>query len=154
MRKILNGYQRKRVQRSFEGPSAAKQAMAAECDINNIMGRYQKTGLLQHVNHMGGTYDALPDEIDYHTAMNQVIAAQDAFASLPSSIRNRFANDPAGFLAFVQNPDNLQEMREMGLAAPEVLQTLPSKPKAANDTGETIPTAPAEGDPPAASQGQ
>ena len=38
------------------------------------------------------------------------------FADLPSSIRTKFNNDPAQYLDFVQDPEKLEEMRELGLA--------------------------------------
>jgi hypothetical protein len=38
------------------------------------------------------------------------------FMSLPAKIRSRFQNDPGAFLDFVQNPENRDEMIELGLA--------------------------------------
>ena len=48
--------------------------------------------------------------------MQIVATANSMFQDLPSSIRNQFQNDPGQFLDFVQDPENLEEMREMGLA--------------------------------------
>ena len=47
--------------------------------------------------------------------MNQIIAAQEAFNSLPSDIRKKFDNDPAEFLEFVSDEKNNDEMIQMGL---------------------------------------
>lgn len=96
-------------------PSMTKQSFKKECDINNIMAKHAKTGLINHVNQFDGKYgDAT--SIDYHEAMNIVTSSQQMFEALPAETRNRFANDPAQFLDFVQNPDNAQEMVSMGLA--------------------------------------
>lgn len=105
-----------RVQLQCNDLSRTKQSFSAECDINNIMAKYQKTGLVSHVAQHQGNYDNLPSNVDYHENMNAMIAADEAFASLTSSIRSKFHNDPAEFLEFVHNDDNADELVEMGLA--------------------------------------
>jgi len=118
-----------RVQMEITGPSLAKQSFADECNINNIMAKFQKTGLIEHVKSYGAHYGDLPSALDYHTALNQAIEAKEAFASLPSGIRNQFQNDPAQFLAFVEDPENQEAMIEMGLAhaTPDTLQVAAPK---------------------------
>ena len=96
--------------------SMTQQHMKAECDINNIMRIWQKTGVIDHVNTHAGNYGDFLSAVDYQSACNAVIAADEAFSSLPSSLRKRFDNSPAVFLEFVQNPDNLDEMYDLGLA--------------------------------------
>lgn len=101
---------------SFDGEqSLTKQSEAAACDINNIMGQYERTGLIPHVSQYQGQYGDLGDSLSYHESMNAVIAAQTAFESLPASIRSRFGNDPAAFLDFVNDDANREEMGRMGL---------------------------------------
>lgn len=97
-----------------EGPSLARQDMKEESDINNIMARYKKTGLVDHVMRHEGQYGEFA-AIDYHEAMNAVIEAQDMFQTVPSEIRAKFNNDPGAFLAYVTSPDNEEGMRELGL---------------------------------------
>lgn len=98
--------------------SLAKQSMADECDINNIMAQYEKTGLINFNNTIQGQYLDLPDSITYHEAQNAVLAAQAAFDLLPAQIRAKFHNDPAAFLDWSQNPSNLDELRDLGLMPP------------------------------------
>lgn len=99
-------------------PSMTKQEFVSESDINNILKQYSKTGVLRHVraNAEQGSYMDLPDPIDYQDAMNAVIAGNRAFESLPSALRNRFANDPAKFLEFMADPANQDEAIRLGLA--------------------------------------
>lgn len=111
-------YPHKRVQLVTDGPSPVKQSMAAECDINNIMRKNQKTGLITHVNQHNGSYDNLIAGGDYHDHLNACIEAQTAFDTLPAQIRNQFRNDPGAFLEFVQDPENASELVTMGLAQP------------------------------------
>jgi len=86
-----------------------------ECDINHIMAKYQKTGLISHVAQFNGDYQDLTDVPTYQDALNKVITANEAFNTLPSSVRKRFNNDPAAFLDFVSDAKNIPEMEEMGL---------------------------------------
>lgn len=91
-----------------------KQSMRDECNINLIMARYQRTGAVSHVNRRGAEYGFAP-ALDFRQAMELTRKAQAIFDELPSSLRKRFRNDPAQFLEFVQNPENAEEMRELGL---------------------------------------
>lgn len=110
---------RERVQLVNKDPSLTKQSMKDECDINKILTKWEKTGVLNHLNTFQGDYGDYLEVQDYHTSLNQVKAAQEAFMSLPAQVRHKFENDPANFLQFVGDPANLDEMVELGLARPK-----------------------------------
>ena len=95
--------------------SLTQQAFVKDCDINGIMARYEKTGLLNHVAKYQGHYGDFSGPTDYHTAMNMVIAAREMFETLPSGLRKQFANDAGAFLQWANDPENEAAMREMGL---------------------------------------
>lgn len=97
------------------GPGKTKQQFTKECDVNCIMAKYQKTGNLDHYNEHGAMYGEFTS-VEFQEAMQIVEVAEEMFADLSSSARAKFNNDPAQFLDFVQNPDNADEMYEMGLA--------------------------------------
>lgn len=99
-----------------ENPGQVQQHLADETDINNIMRRYQKTGELRHITPMAGEYGDFSNAPDYRTAMDQLIAADHLFMELPAAVRDRFGNDPAQFMEFATNKENLDELRRMGLA--------------------------------------
>lgn len=92
-----------------------QQHQAADCDINNIMARYERDGLIPHVNQYQGQYGDFAEVYDYQTALNVVMNAEECFMSLPAQIRKRFDNDPGAFLDFVSDPLNRSEMVSMGL---------------------------------------
>jgi len=121
---------------STTGPSQTHQSFKRECDINTIMAKYQKTGLVDHVAHHQGDYSDLTDVPTYHDAMNKILSANQSFSTLPSSIRKKFQNDPAQFLDFVSNPENVEEMQQMGL--------LPSSPTVISTPADTPPPEPVE----------
>ncbi len=106
---------RVRIRKKFTLPTRAKQSFKDECDINVIMAKYKARGIVTHVTKYQGHYADLPTEVDFHSNLQSVMDAQEAFASLPAKIRERFKNDPAQFLGFVQDPKNQSEIDQMGL---------------------------------------
>lgn len=104
-----------RVQLFFpDDEGRARQEMSEECDINNIMAKYQRTGAIDHFSRHSGSYDFATGE-SFHEAANIVLKAQAMFDDLPSKVRSRFGGDPAAFLEFVQDDSNAVEMDSLGL---------------------------------------
>lgn len=97
------------------GPSLTKQCFRDECDINNILRRYQKTGQLPSLIAGNPVYGDFSEIGDYQTALDVVARAQIQFASLPAVVRDRFAHSPEQFLEFVNDPANIEELKKMGL---------------------------------------
>lgn len=96
------------------GEAKTKQSFKDECDINTIMRRYEQTGVLQHLSRGQPQYvDAT--SADYQASMELVVAAREMFDALPSRVRERFQNDPASMLAFVDNAENRDEAIKLGL---------------------------------------
>jgi len=94
-------------------PTRAQQHHKDECDINEILRRFGKTGTMPvtSLNALYGDFES----VDYHTALNQIIASEREFDALPSNIRKRFDNDPWELVQFLQNDNNRDEAIELGL---------------------------------------
>lgn len=105
----------RRVQKHFTKPSMTQQNMRDECNINNIMERYQKTGVVEHLNTREPKYGDFTNVPDYQSALNMVIDAENLFMSIPAKIRKEFDNDPLKFVEFANNPENDQQLIEWGL---------------------------------------
>lgn len=105
----------------------AVQSFAEECDINNIMRDIQTTGATHWLTTRPGTYEDVTG-LDFQTAMDQTVRATEAFNDLPSSIRDRFQNNPAAFLDFVHDPANGEELVRMGLREPPAPAPSPVTP--------------------------
>lgn len=131
-------YPHDRVQKDPGGPSMTQQNFRDETDINLILAKYAKTGLIDHINKYGGEYADMPNEVDFHAAMNLVTNAQSMFAELPSGIRANFDNDPAQFLDFVDDPENREAAIEMGLF-PSDAPVASSEPVPGDPGGDTPP---------------
>lgn len=110
---------RARVQSIPEGLSRTKQSMRDECDVNLILKKHAKTGLLQHVNKIQGTYGDFTNVNDYQSSLNAVLDANDRFNGLPSALRKRFNNDPAELIRFVSDDSNYDQAKALGLLSPE-----------------------------------
>lgn len=113
---------------SCQEPTRAQQHHKDECDINEILRRFGKTGAM-FVNASEALYPDFSDAVDYHTALNQIIASEREFDLLPSNIRKRFDNDPAKLVYFMQDKNNYAEAVELGLIAPKTEpKTAPTEP--------------------------
>lgn len=114
---------RKRVALTFEGPGLTKQSFKDECDINILMSRFQDTGVVDHVTQAIPRYVDV-SEMDYQTAMDTIAGARSLFHALPSTIRDRFGNDPQRLLEFVDDPRNQAEAVELGFLDQARLEAL------------------------------
>lgn len=102
-------------------PTLTKQAEASSADINTIVKRWMATGALPvHLNQGIAQFADVSEIPDYRGCLDVVLQAQKLFSELPSSVRQRFDNDPAAFLDFTQDPSNLDEMVSLGLATKRV----------------------------------
>lgn len=119
---------------SFEGDKGVtKQADAKDCDINAIFKRFERTGQLPDLIVRDGRYGDFTAVPDYQEACNIVNLAKEQFDALDVSIRNKFENDPAKFLAFATDEKNVDELEKMGLLKPEVVAARAAARKAADD---------------------
>lgn len=105
--------------------SLTKQSFAEEVDINTIVKRFGLTGQLP-VDVRTPLNDDFEGVFDFKSAMDAVVQAQESFDAMPAETRARFHNDPAEFVDFCSNPDNLDEMRKLGLAIPKALEAAPA----------------------------
>lgn len=112
--------------------SLTHQSFKEECDINTIMRRFAVTGELPE-NIRVPQYQEFDGVFDFQTAMNLVRASQEAFEAMPATVRDRFNNDPARFMDFVNDADNYDEALKMGIVnpRPKPVETPDSAPESA-----------------------
>jgi len=95
-------------------PSMTQQHFKEDADINTIVERFGITGKLPDDlrQPVAGDYE---DVVDFHTAMNAVLAAKAEFMKLPGNIRAYFEHDPQKYLEFFDDPNNREEAQRLGL---------------------------------------
>lgn len=108
----------------FAAKGRTKQEFQNECDINQIMARFDKTGVLAFTNRFQPQYGDCTG-IEFQNSMETIATGRSMFQELPSGLRARFKNDPAAFLDFIHDDRNYEEARELGLLRPSDAQGTP-----------------------------
>lgn len=128
------------------GPSMTRQEFSDECDINKIMERYEKNGVLDPrlMNREPLYVDFTRVPTDLQSAMGMMLEADEAFGRLPASVRKEFDNDAFAFVDFASSPDNIGKLREWGLAPPEPQPAAPVRVEVVGSTPTPSPASPAE----------
>lgn len=105
--------------------SRTQQQFGKEADINNIMAKYRKTGVLVdptmvnvNMKPMFGDFTKLGS---FQSMQFKVKEAEKAFNSLPLKVRQRFEFDPGKMLDFLSDPNNAKEAVELGLMHSSVI---------------------------------
>lgn len=98
--------------------SLTVQSQREEADINVLLRRFGVTGLVPQrtLPPLSGSFENVGS---FTEAMQLVVEAKRSFMSLEAETRYRFRNDPALFVAFCENPANIEELRKLGLAPPK-----------------------------------
>lgn len=95
------------VQSEFEGTT-----------IDYYLKRYTATGILgdpaRAAQAQYGDFTSVPT---YQEAQNLIARTTETFEALPSDLRDRFSNDPAVFLDFVNDEKNVDECIRLGIYA-------------------------------------
>lgn len=106
---------RRRIQTFNEEPSLTDQSFAAECDVGHIMKKFAKTGDMTLLQRKTGIYTDLSNIPDLLEATQVVETAKFAFDQLPSELREKFNNSPIGFVNFINDPNNYEKAKELGI---------------------------------------
>lgn len=101
----------------------AVQSDKDDADINKLAVRF---GLVQPP--LGAAdpafYGDFTDITDYHSALTAIRHAEQSFDSLPSDLRERFANNPHNLLSFIEDPGNALEAANLGLLSEEATRRI------------------------------
>ena len=98
-------------------PSLADPSFQDQCDVNNIVKRFLRTGELGHTASRQGRFIDVSNTPSMFDGMNQIHRAEEAFHRLPKEIKDRFKG-PKDMIQFMQNPENMDECIELGLMVP------------------------------------
>jgi len=99
--------------------SRTKQSFKKDADINFIVSKAVRTGLLMDPvqaaarKQIFGDFASAPD---FLTMQNRVASVTSAFEALPAEVRNRFNNSASELISFMADPANAEEAVSLGLA--------------------------------------
>ncbi|AXL15607.1 internal scaffolding protein [Microviridae sp.] len=85
-----------------------------QCDINKILAQFMETGIMPGTKANPQYGDV--SEVDFQEMQNTLATAKTLFEELPEQVKDHFNNEMHTFLNFAENPDNLPQMEEWGLA--------------------------------------
>lgn len=121
-------------------PSLAQQQFRDEVDINTIVERFGLTGEMPE-DFRAPQYGDFTDVVDFQTAQNAVIAAQEAFMSMPAGLRARFQNSPQALMEFLSDDRNREEAVSLGIVAAPAAAAPPAPASSgAPEPGGPVPT--------------
>lgn len=114
-----------------------------DCDINLIMARYKKTGILPPTAQLAAAnYGDFTQVPDFQEMQHKVIAAHEMFAALPAAVRKQFSNDPGEFIAASQTPEGRKLMQTLGLGKPSEEPSQPPGEPSPSSGGQPDPQTP------------
>lgn len=120
-----------------DSPSRTEQTHKDEVSIHKIMKKYEKTGVVTHVNEHKGQYMDMSGALDYQDAQNLIANAKSMFETVPSHIRRDFDNNPGKFVDFMQDEANRDAIAAYGFDTSHLPPPKESPP-------ESPPVAPVE----------
>jgi len=91
-----------------------QQHFVDEVNVNNIVKKYQKTGVVSHVKRVEAKYGDFSRLGDYAENMAIVAQAKQAFEQLPATIRAKVDNDPQKFYDWLKDSKNWEEAEKLG----------------------------------------
>lgn len=107
-----------RVVNTVTGKSRTEKAHQKRVNVNTIVAKANRTGLLPGRS-FPGFYGDFTGVSDYRTCVEKLMQAEDNFMALPSKVRKRFNNDPAELLDFLSDDKNRKEAIELGILEKE-----------------------------------
>ncbi len=112
------------------GKSKTQQHFTEESNINTIMKKYARTGILGTGNGTRKPQFGDYTGVDYREMQTKVAEQAEVFDAMPSKIRNRFGNNVGNLLDFISKKENKEEAIKLGLVE--------APPKAADVKSEGV----------------
>jgi len=96
------------------GKTMTEQNHARACDINTIMAKYIKTGVMEHIKMYEPTYGDV-SEADWQKSMETICNVKSEFQKLPAYVRKEIGGEDK-YLALMQTDKGIATLR--GILAP------------------------------------
>jgi len=122
--------------------SRTHQSFAKDADINNIMMKYQKTGILGDPSLSSKRlprWGDFSDIYDFTTTMNRLKSAEADFMTLPSATREKFNHSVSECLDWIADPRNAAEAVDLGLLPKDAVKVAAAVVKPADNSQPVTP---------------
>ena len=97
-------------------PSMTEQCHRDDCDINTIINRYKKTGVLGTATQVRemvfGDFASIPDRLMTEVGMAE---AKENFMKMPLNVRNHFEHNIGKFLKALSDPAQIPTLQNLGI---------------------------------------
>lgn len=113
-----------------------------ECDINQIMARWQRNQPPTHIKTSSPQYGDFSSVGEYQDAILRVQAVSAHFATLPARVRDACGNDPARYLEVVGDPNQAELVESWNLTTKPPEPDVPASGGGAPGGGVVGPTSP------------
>ena len=129
---------------TFQKPTITEQSHKRETDINAIIGKYRRTGVLGTGTQVRDMFFGDFSQVtDYHTAQTAIANAKEKFMSLSADVRKAFDNDPGKLLQALNDEAQLDRLIGLGIVKkPDPVVGTPDNPDQPVDQNAPAPPAP------------
>ncbi|QKI28943.1 VP3 [Kummerowia striata gokushovirus] len=97
------------------GESMTQQQFKEEANVNTIMAKYRKTGMITYLSKHNPSFGDFENPMEYHDGLNRIAKAQQDFDGLSAEVRAKFSNDPGKLIEFLADDKNYDEALKLGL---------------------------------------
>jgi len=115
-REVVKEFLKPKFKRDKDGKPVyiTEQSHKSQCDVNKIIAKYNKTGLISHVSEIKAEFGDIP-AVDYKEMQDRLVKMNNEFDKLPYQIKKRFGNNPYALISFMENAENRKEAEDLGL---------------------------------------
>lgn len=96
-------------------PSRTVQSEKDACDINKIVAKFERTGMVAHLSKGVPRFLDVAELGDFKATADKVIAVERWFQDLPASVRKVFENDPVRLIEMANDPAAAELFKELEL---------------------------------------
>lgn len=97
------------------GPTRTKQSEANDVNVNEIIKRHRRTGVVTHWSGRMPMYGDFSAQVTLQDSLNLVLEAQESFMSLPAEVRRAAKNDPVELLRMLATEEGSADLVAAGL---------------------------------------
>lgn len=133
-------------------PGRTKQSFKKDCDVNVIMRKYAKTGVMDPavLEKRKGVYGDFTGIEDFMECQSKVLRAREVFSHLDAGVRSRFGHNVGNLIQWLNAPENMNEALKLGFfgvepgSTPKGDQAKPGEPDGGTSPAKPVVVEPSK----------